>query len=797
MASILTDFTRSARRLTQTPGFSLAVLIMLALGIAFSTSMVGVLRGVLGSLPFPQPEQVVVLESASAERGVSQGGLTPAEALRLSAPDTPFAEFGYYTWGGMTVTLGERPREISTSQVSPGFFPALGMQPLLGRWFIDAEFDAASDAVVLAHAEWQRLFGGDPEVLGRHVETTEGRLRVVGVMPPTFAIPSEVIGAWRPQARDGWPLDQPWAWNARFVAAVARLDPALGEAALAQRLDALSAELAERHQLPQGQWQLRPRALLDVIIGDLRGVLWGAFAVAVLVLLIACANAALLIDARQLARRHQQAVEQALGASPRRLYGALILEVGLLTLLAVALGVALALFGLDTLRELARSSLPRVDAIAIDGVALGVAATLGLLAPLVAALAGALRPHAEPSEAMRGGGKGVVGHARRRFALPALGVALSTVSLVAGSALLFSLWRLQAVDPGLRHEHVYVYQLFHGGEVAHSEFARRLRERLLALPGVEQVAVSSSAPLASQIGNMSIDLKLPERAQPEPWNLGLRRVSPEYAGLLRIPLLHGRMFDADDRPGSERVAIINRELGRRLFGGDSPLDRIVELPLGHGPRVPYRIVGVSEDIRNNGLRAAPEPELWIPFAAEPSMAMSILVAASRPLAGHEKLFADALYAVDPREAVTLAMALSDGVDAELAPVRFFTRTVGAFALAALLLAAFGVYAVATLRQQSRTAEFGLRLAIGARPFAVAVQMLGESARAVLLGIALGMAGAWAALRLLQAQLFGLEGTHTSALAAGVGLLLGVALLAAALPALRAARIDPMQALRHD
>ncbi len=794
------DLRLALRRLAQAPGFSLAVLLMLALGIAFSVIMAGVLRGVLGSLPYPQAGDVVVVESHSAERGVSHGSLTPVEALRLAQDDAPFAEFGYYVWNGMTVTQGERPREIATAQVSVGFFPALGMAPLLGRWFAAEDFEGAHDAVVLAHAEWQRLFGGDPDAIGRFVDITgesSGRLRVVGVMPPAFDLPSDMVGAWRPQPRAAWPLDQPWTRHGRFVAAVARLDPAIGQAAMAQRLDAISAELAEGHGLPQGQWQVRPRALLDVIVGDLRGGLWGAFALALLVLLIACANAAILIDARQVARRHQQAVVQALGASRGRLYRALLLEVGLLTGLAVALGVALAVLGIDVLRELARSSLPRVDEIAVDGVALGIAVTAGLCVPLVAALAGALRPRGEASEAMRGGGKGVVGGARRRGWLPALGVALSTVSLVAGSALLFSLWRLQAVDPGLRHDNVYAYQLFHDGEIAHATFAGHLRERLLALPGVEQVAVSSSAPFTTQIGRMTVDAKLPERDAPEPWDIALRRVSPEYAGLLRIPLLKGRMFDANDRPGGEKVAIVNRELARLLFGEEDAVNRLVELPLRNGPRVAYRIVGVSGDTRADGLRAPPGPELWIPFAAEPSMAMSFLVAAKQPLDNYEKQFADALFEVDPREAGSLAQTLSDGVAAQLAPARFFARTVGALAVASLLLAAFGVYAVAALRQQQRVSEFGLRLAVGASPRRLALHMLGDSARAVLTGIALGLCAAWAALRVLQAQLFGLEGGQAGVIGAGVLVMVLAALIAALLPALRAARVEPIRALRHE
>ena len=800
IASFVHDLRLALRRLAQAPGFSLAVLLMLALGIAFSAIMVGVLRGVLGSLPFPESEHVVAVESYSAATGIAQGALTPLEAVRLAESDGPFAHFGYYQWNGITVQGGEHPREITTFQVSEGFFPALGRTPLLGSGFVSEDF-ARGDAVILSHAEWQRLFGGDPGAIGRSLETVEGPLRVAGVMPPDFDFPNAIGGAWRPMPPDYFPLEQRWAWQARSVSAVARLDPAVGTTMLAQRLDAFSAALVEEtghREQKLGQWQLRPRPLLDTLVGDVRGTLWGAFAVALLVLLIACANAAILIDARQTARRHEQAVAQALGASRARLVRGQLLELAVLTGLAVVLGVALAMLGIDALRELARSSLPRVDAIAIDVKVLAIAASLAALAPLVALLAGVLRPRGQASEAMRGGGRGVVNAADRRTWLPVLGVALSTISLVAGSAFLFSLWRLQAVDPGVRHENVYALQMFHDGNPEQRlAFAQRFAEQLQALPGVARVGLGSSAPLTSQIGTMQRAPMLPGRDEPEPWMLGVRRVTPQYAPTLDIPIVQGRNIDESDRHGGERTAVVNREAARRLFGEADPIDRIVELSLLNQPRVPYRIVGVSEDVRNNGLRAPPEPELWTAFASEVTNAMTFLVAAHQPLADYEKLLAVALQRIEPRRSASLIVSMDEQIAEQLAPARFFARSIGAFALAALLLAAFGVYAVAALRQKQRTAEFGLRLAIGASPRALAVHMLGDSTRVVLAGIGLGLCAAWAALRVLRTQVFGLEDGQAGVIGAGVLAMLLAALAAAALPAWRAARVPPARALRED
>ncbi len=790
------DIRHALRRLLQSPGYSFAIVAMLACGIAIGATMFGTLQGVFGALPFPQSERLVVLEVEHPERGVSRGSLTPAEALALEREGAPFADFGFYVWGGMTVYQDERPREFNLVNVSSGFFSTLGMPPLHGSWFAEEDFANSSDAVILSYQEWQRLFAGDPAAIGKTLETGAGRLRVAGVMPASFAVPSSTVGAWRAMPRDAYPMDQPWVWNARFVNGIARLDPALGDAQQAARLAALATGLAERHGLAEPLASLQTRSMLERIVGGLRGVLWGAFAVALLVLLIACANVAILVDARQTARRHEQAVVQALGASRTRLFRTQLIEVLVLALLAVALGLAMAMLGIEQLRDLARSSVPRVDAIAIDLPVLVFAGVLGLLAPVFAALAGALRPRADAVEAMRSGGRGLVGRQQRRGWLPMLGAGLSTVSLVAGSALLFSLWKLQAVDTGITHERVYALQLFHGGEAeAQRDFARRLAERLAQLPGVDRVATASSAPL-SIIGGMSADIKLPERDQAEPFRLAIRRASPDYLAVLDIALLAGRGFMDSDRDGAERVALVNQELARRLFGDQDPLGRRVELPLGNGPRTDYRIVGVVEDSLNTGLRAGVGPELLVPFEMAPSTAMTFLVRSQLPLGGYEKQFTDALFEVDPREASTRIFALSDEVDAEFASARFFARTVGAFALAALLLAAFGVYAVAALRQQQRVAEFGLRLAIGARPGLLIRQMLGESLLPVLAGIALGTGAALGVLRLLQNQLFGIEGAQLGVVGSGIAVLLVAALAAALIPAWRAARTEPMVALRH-
>ncbi len=800
--SLKSDARHTLRRLAKSPGFTLNAIMMLALGIAISTLMAGVLRGLLGSLPFPDGDGLLVVNTDNARQQIVDGGMTPLEALRLDEDSAPFSTFGYFNWGGLTFYANQRARKVTIAQVSQGFFPTLGMPAQLGRWFSAEEFASESGSVVLSYDEWQRQFGGADDVIGQSVESSAGRLRVIGVMPATFAMPSSTVGAWRPSLRSSFPLDQPWTWNARFLNGLARLPAGVSAAQASQQLIAASDALALSVSMPQGEWTMGVRPMLDTIIGDLRGALWGAMSIALLVLLIGCANVAILIDARQISWRHEQALVQALGATRQRVLRGQLLELAVISTAAALLGVLLASFGIEALRELARGSLPRVDAIALDPYALIFAIALALLLPLLAAIAGALRLRATPADAMRGGvGKGMVnGGGNSLRWLPTLGIALSTVSLIAGSALLISLLRLAQVEPGFRSEGVYVMQLFRDGdEDEWRSFASALSKRLAAIPGVTHVALTSAAPL-TVIGSFTSDILLRGRDEPEAYQIGIRRVDAGYLDLLDIPIIEGRGISADDRAGGEQVAVINQELARRLFGSTSPLDQIVMLPLGSGDREPYRVVGVSADIRNNGLRVRPGPELLIPFAVSPISGVSFLLRTDTQLDGldmaaMDKQLEQALFDVDPREALSRSFSLSEEVDAQLASARFFARTVGGFALAALMLAALGVYAVAALQQRRRVAEFGLRLAIGARPLTLALEILRDSGRTVAFGVILGLLAAWATLRLLSAQLFGVGSTSPSVMLVGVGTLAIAAMLAALLPALRAARTDPMAALR--
>ncbi|MEO7432176.1 MAG: ADOP family duplicated permease [Dokdonella sp.] len=796
-ARVFHDLRHSARRLRKAPGFSIASIGMLAFGIGLSVAMFCTLSGVLlRGLPFPDSGRLVMLEADSATQHIEHAHLTVAEAEQLAAGTQGFDALAYFTyWTETAEPDGQRPRDITAQKVSADFFEVLGLKPLLGRALSPDDIRLNRATVVLSYGEWQRSFGGDPNVIGRRMRlANEPPLEIVGVMPSTMNVFTGDTGLWRPLATKDLPQDP----HQRFLLMIGRLHSGVSLQQAATGLEANVAALRDANGSDPSDWRMQARPFLDILVGDVRLALWGAFALAVLVLLIAAANVAILLDGRQTARRHEQAVMQAIGATRMRVWRGLLLELALIAGLASVLGIALAHIGVRVLRELARDSIPRIDGIAMDWSVVAFAVLLGVIIPLFAILTGSLRLRAQPNDAIRSGGKGLFGDNRQRRVLPAVATALSTMSLIAALTFAATLWKLQSVDPGFSADQVHALQIFSNAPSSSwAVFADRIRERLSALSGTRSVALTSSAPL-SNIGPNSIDMIVIGRAANEPMQVAFRRVSPGYRALLGIPLLAGRDFADSDRGGTESVAIINRTAARRAFGETSPLGQQITLPMRAGEIASFRIVGVVEDIRNAGLRMPASPEILIPFAQHPSVAMTFLLRGDRPMAGIDAQMAEAVWEIDPQQAITRQYALVDELADQLRPARFFAGTVGAFALAALLLAMLGVYAVASLQQQRRIGEFGLRLAIGASPTTLARAILRESLSASAVGVLAGSVAAWLVFRLAQTTLL-VDGStrQLPLLAAGMLAMVMAAVLAALLPAWRASRIDPMVALRSE
>jgi predicted permease len=798
---MIRDLRFALRALMRSPMFAAASMCMLAIGIGLSVAMVCTVSGVLlRGLPFPDSERIVMLRASSASQHVDQANLTAVEAKQLAGSTPGFDGLAYFTYWSDTLQVdGQRPRDVTAQKVSAGFFPVLGMHALLGRT-LEAEDVRENRAVaVISFDEWQRSFGGDAAVIGRnlHIAGT-APMEIVGVMPKAIDVFTGDTGIWRPISEADFPADGTRQLNQRYLLMVGRMHAGFSMAQALAALDAQAASIRAAHGLTRSDWRFEARAVLDLLVGDVRAALWGALTLALLILLIAAANVAILIDGRQIARRHQQAVMQAIGASRQRIWRGLLAELLIIAVFASVVGIGVAQLGIGLLRDFARNSIPRVDGIVMDWHMLAIALLLGLAMPLVALISGGLRVNAQANEAIRSGGRSLLGHRRQHRLLPAVAMALSTLSLVAALGFGAVLWQLQSVDPGFSSAHVHALQLFRGTPRPDwNGFAEQMQDRLASIPGVRGVALTSSAPL-SVIGPNRIDLRVAGRAESEPLQVAFRRVSPGYRELLEIPLLGGRDFARSDREGSEAVAIINHAAAKRIFGDASPIGRQIDLPLVRDQWVSCRVVGVVDDVRNDGLRMPTAPEVLVPFAQAPGVAMTFLVRGDRALAGIDMQMADALGAVDPEQTITRQYALAQDLASELAPARFFARTVGGFAFAALLLAMLGVYAVASLRQKQRVGEFGLRLAIGSPPAALAVAILHDSIKGSALGVIFGLLAAALAMYGFGSQWSGGEQVSQPLLILASLLAMTLAaLLSALLPAWRAARIDPMVALRNE
>jgi putative ABC transport system permease protein len=802
MDALLIDLRSATRRLSRDRGFAAAAVLMLALGLAACVTAFSVLKGVvLASLPYPGGDRVVVLRAENPQTGASNSPLTPAEAFAMAADAArgdarTFDQSGYFVYGGGSVVdpSGE-PRELNTNHVSLGFFPTLGVKPVLGRWFDAEDYRTGRQVAVLSHTEWQRLFGGSADALGKTVTLNGDQpLEVVGVMPPEFRYPSRTTSLWLPAVERNFEPDKPVFRFGRYVNAIGLLR---ADGAPRDGLAAIGAAVRAQHGLEDDGWRVVPIPLLERMIGEVKQVLWATFGIALLVLLLACSNVAILLGARLAALRHELAVTQALGASAGRLARTLLLELGLLSLAALVAGTALAYAAVEALRQLADGTLARADGIAVDGPVLALAAGLSLAVPLAVVLLG--RPsHGAPAEAIRAGGRGAIGTrlALLQRALPSLGIALSTIALVAALALTASLVKLAAVDPGFRTD-LYAVQLFRsGGPDEWRRYAAAAKAELAAVPGVEAVGLTTSPPL-SRIGYFVVDAQVPGRERAEPLEIVLRRVDADYAALAGLELLRGRGIAASDRAGGVAVAVVNATFAAKVFPGEDAVGKTVLLPLGEGTQLPYEVVGVVADARNVGLRDQAEPEILTAFDQLPWVGMTFLVDSALPRGALAPALRAALWRIDPTEAITREFELREDVDRELAPVRFFAKVVSGFALLALALAAFGVYSLLSFRQRQRTPEFGVRLALGAQPRLILVQVLREAVPATAAGLGCGLLGASAVLALIAPQLYGMEQGAWGAYAAGAAAMLLAVLAATLLPAWRAARTDPMSALHYE
>ncbi len=804
LETLLRDFRFGLASLGRDPAFAVVAIGVLALGIGANTAMFSLLDAVLlKPLPFPEPDRIVRIWEAPtpAQRNV----VNTLDFVDWKRLNTVFDALSAQS--GITVSLsgdGEVLR-LRGDLVSADYFRVFGVNARLGRTFtLRDEQPGANRVVVLSSAAWQSLFGGDPGILNRTLVLDGEPHRVIGVLAPG-PFDRDTAAFWKPLMF----TPEQRTRSSHWLRVYGRLRPGATLEQARQVMAAIDARLTDLSPPWKRSWGVAVDPFDPRIVGErLRQAIYIAFGAVILVLLIACANVANLLLARGAARRREMAVRSALGASRGRLVSQLLAETLALCLAGGAAGIAVALMLIPAAVKLLGPSLPFTAHVTLDLRVLAFAGGAALAVTLLTGVLPALRTSfSEPARAMNAAARGSSRpHERLRRAIVAGEVAVSVV-LISGALLLFrSLLNLQAVDTGVRTADVIT------GVVALPEatyptaekaalFYRSLAERVNAVPGVEQAAVSTDLPL-QRVGegeamiSMSYDKSV---------DVGYKRVSPEYFAALGIPILAGRPITPQDRAGAPAVAVVNQALAARLRGALGFAD-----PVGHSVRistpeyerldgrlVETEIVGVIRSERVSAPGAPENPVVYVPVAQVPPKGARIIVSTRVEPYAVLPAIRRAVSEADPHIALGDIQTLQNVWERSLSGTSQPASLIGAFALVAVLLAALGLYGVLAHSVIEQRREIGIRLAMGAAPRRVVSRVLLNALSMMAVGLALGVAGSLALTRVLAALLFRVTARDALSLSAACAAAAVVGLAAGFIPARRAARLDPVEVLRED
>jgi putative ABC transport system permease protein len=799
------DLRYSLRLLVKDRAFSIVAVATLALGIGANTAIFSVVHGVvLEPLPFPHSDRIVtVWENFSAQGGPEQEWIEVPNFFEWRAQDGLFDTLSAFGFGVVNLTGRGEAQRLTRAVVSADFFDTFGVVPVVGRGFTpDDDRPGAPPVTVLSHGFWVRALGANPAIAGESLVLNGRPTTVIGVLPQDFSVPlPPAVDVWMPVA-----LDRATATRGNFfLRAVGRLADGVTIEQATTRLDALMARIGEEFPENRGVTiSLVP--LLDQIVGPVRGALFVLMGIVALVLLIACANIANLMLSRSASRARELAVRTAVGAWRGRLVRQLLTESLLLSLIGASAGVALAYWGTRALIAGAPAgAAPRLDNVGLDGTVLVFTLVVAVLAGLLFGLAPVLqaRRH-DVVSALKAGGRGAQESApasRARRALVSAQVALALCLLVAAGLAVRSFTSLLRVDPGFATDNlttavVAVPPDAAAGAAELVTFMDEMLRRITGHANVDAAAAVSVLPFSGNDTDTAFqiegrpDLDVPGR-EPIAWS---RRVTPSYFRTMGLPVLDGREFSDADRAGTDEVVMVSEVTASRYWPGE----RAVGKRIRFGRDRPWAtIVGVTAGVRHRGLAADARPELYVPFAQRPGRSMTFVV---RSGAGEgvvaDMLRAD-LRAVNRSLPLSGVVSMASLVEASAAQSRFFMTLTSAFGVLALVLAAVGIYGVMAYTVSRRTAEVGVRMALGASRGAVLAMVIASGLRLTAIGLVAGLAAAFWATRLMAGVLFEIGPRDATAFTAAAAVLAVVALIACLVPALRATRIDPVAALRVD
>lgn len=802
MNTLRLDVKYGLRALLARPGFSLLVIVILALGIGANTAVFSVVQAVLlRTLPYRDAGRIVSVAEINASG--HRINLSGQDFLDWQRQSRSFQAMAAYAGWPMDLSAGHRAERVNGAVVTAGFFHALGASPVLGRAFSAEEHRPGHDVAILSEGLWQRDFGGDPAVLGKTVLLEGKPFTIVGVMPAGIDFPqrSEV---WMPLEFMG-DITSYGARSAHNFQVIARLKPGITMAQADAEMHAVAAHLAQQYPDSNAGIGAGVISLRQELVGDTGPALLVLMTAIGFVLLIACANIANLLLARAVARRREIAVRMSLGASRHRIIRQMLVESVLLAGVGGVVGLAVCAGLMRALGALAPPRLLAMGHFNLDLRVLAVTAALALTTGVLCGIAPAWRvAGTDPGSALQQAGSRsrLQGDSRRlQNVLVVSEVALSLVLLAGAGLMARSFIRMQAVRLGFRSDHVLTATVsLPSLATAYQQpeqvagFYDRLLTRVEALPGVESAAVTSGVPVGDNIANGDFEIA-GRPPKPAPDSI-YRVVSAGYFQTLGMPLVHGRDFSSADRAGTPPVVVINQAMARAFWPGQDPLGQRIRY-YGFDRRPQWlTVIGIVADARDLAITRSGIPEAYVPYTQHLDSGLDLLVRAHGDAALLTAGVRQVVQGIDPEVPVEVRL-LSGIVSNALAPSRFSTVLLGAFAALALLLAGAGIYGVMAGSVERRTGEIGVRMALGAQRRQVLGMVLWQGMGLALAGIALGGLAALLAAPVLAHQLYQVKPADPLTFAAVILVVALLAALASLVPARRATKVDPMEALRWE
>jgi len=829
MLTLSRDLKIVVRRLLNSPGFALTAVLMLALGIGATTAIFSIVEAVLlRPLPFKEPDRLMVLGDVlqgAQVGGNGEAGVTVPDIRNYTRDTHSFTSLGGYQGAGFELSGVGEPAIVNATRMSGGVLPALGVEPLMGRVFSQAEDDQHQQVVVLSYSTWQNRFQADANILGKKILLDRKPYVVIGVMPRNFEFPLQPghlnrSELWVPISFTKGELEPSSGANWSY-SMVGRLKPGVTEAQAVSDAEGVAKETIRNYPAFMAGLSMHPvvRPLHEETVESARPLVRTLFLAVTVVLLIACANLAGLLLVRAIRNRREIAVRLALGASSSALLRQMVLESLVLSVTGGVSGLLLAWIALRVGIKLLPETLPRINEIGLDWQVVVFALALAVLTGVVCGLAPAFAAiRTNVNDTLKEGGRtGTAGgHARLRSALVVGEIAVAMVLLAASGLLLRSFEKMRQVDLGYRPDHTLVaaYNLpreKYGTQSAVNEFNHELERRMQELPGVQSAGVTSFLPAA---GNNSNSVFVAEGYVP-PKDSGLElativQIEGDYLQAMGVPLVRGRYLTADDKEGSQLVVVVNRKLAEHAWPGQDPIGKRIRIGTP-AMQTPWAlVVGEVEDVKENSPDVEDKKQYYTTVSQAEAMAGSL--ASPTDLNGNggyialrtamapeqmQNALRTTVRQIDAQLPLTQVQTMEHAISETEAPRRFNTALISSFAAIAVLLAILGIYSVIAFSVALRVQEMAIRMALGSQRVGIVGLVIGSGVKLALFGCAIGLAGAWAAAHTLQTFLFGVQALDPLTLGLAAIALLLLTIAACLLPARRAASVELSQALRAE